>query len=119
MALPQSARLNLTEVDGYLIVNLPEVITDPILETHYQRISELVETTRYRGVILNIAAVSMLDHGSLQHIRRICRANTLLGSSTVIAGANASIAAYLASLPDSNADLTFCQDMETARTACG
>lgn len=119
MAQPQGTRLNLTEIDGYLIVNLPAVITDPLLCQHYDQIRSLVESSRYHGVILNLSAVSLLDYGALQQIRRITRANSLLGSTTVLAGANASIAAYLASLPEPFDDLTFCQDMETAKRACG
>lgn len=119
MAQSQNSRINLTEIDGYLIVNLPAVITDPLLQSHYATISTLVETSRYRGVILNLAAVSLLDFGALQQIRRICQANSLLGSNTVLAGINASIAAYLASLPEPFDDLIFCQDMEAARRACG
>lgn len=115
---PES-RLNLTEVDGYLIVNLPSVISDGVIHSHKQQITELVEKSRYRGVILNIAAVSLLDYSTLQKFRKICQLNTLLGSQTVLMGANASIAAYLASMPEGFDDLTFCQDMESARQACG
>lgn len=119
MAQPQAHRLNLTEIDGFLIVNLPEVVTDPLLEQHYKTVSELVADYRYRGVILNLSAVAMLDYGALQQIRRICKANSLLGSTTVLSGANASIAAYLSSLPDASEDLIFCQDMKSAKLACG
>jgi anti-anti-sigma regulatory factor len=119
MDSPQSARLNLTEIDGYLIVNLPAVITDPLLSDHYDQIRRLVGISHYHGVILNLSAVSLLDYGALQQIRRIAKANTLLGSNTVLASANSSIAAYLACLPDAIEDLTFCQDMESAKRACG
>mgnify|MGYP006277329845 CR=1 FL=1 len=119
MAQPQSGRLNITEIDGYLIVHLPTVITDSLLHHHYDNIRHLVELSRYQGVILNLSSVGLLDFGALQQIRRICQANNLLGSKTVLAGANASIAAYLASLPESFDDLIFCQDMDTAKRACG
>lgn len=119
MAQPPSTRLNLTEIDDYLIVNLPAVLSDALLLVHYNEIRQLVEASHYRGVILNLAAVSLLDHGALQQIRRICQANSLLGSTTVLAGVNASIAAYLASLSEPFDDLIFCQDMETAKRACG
>ena len=119
MPQPESGRLNLTEIDGYLIVNLPAVITDSLLQVHYDKIRELVGKVHYEGVILNLSAVGLLDFGALQQIRRICRANSLLGSTTVLAGANSSIAAYLSNLPGSFDDLIFCQDMETAKRACG
>jgi len=119
MAQPQRTRLNLTEIDGHLIVNLPAVLSDPLLQAHYNEIRQRVETEHYRGVILNLSAVSLLDYGSLQRIRRICQANTLLGSNTVLSGVKASIAAYLASLPEPFDDLIFCQDTETAKRACG
>lgn len=115
----QIHRLNLTEIDGFLIVNLPEVITDPLLEEHYKSISQLVVKKQYCGVILNLSAVQMIDYGALKQIRRICKANSLLGSSTVLSGANSSVAAYLASLPGTDDDLIFCQDMESAKHACG
>ena len=70
MAQSQNSRLNLTEIDGYLIVNLPAVITDPLLQSHYATISTLVETSRYRGVILNLAAVSLLADISMGTVVR-------------------------------------------------
>ena len=112
------SRLNLTEVDDYLIVNLPAVISDAVIQNHDEQIAALVEQSRYRGVILNLAAVTLLDYATLQRLRRICQLNALLGSSTVLMGANASIAAYLADMPEGFNDLVFCQDMNTARMAC-
>ncbi|MEB3235303.1 MAG: STAS domain-containing protein [Cyanobacteriota bacterium] len=119
MTSPQVQRLNLTEVDDYLIVNFPSVLSDQLLQSHCDQISHLVEQSRHRGVILNLAAVSLLDYGALQQIRRICQSNSLLGSTTVLTGANASIAAYLASMPEGFEDLIFCQDIATAKSACG
>lgn len=117
--LQQGSRLNLTEIDNYLIVNLPSIISDPLLQKHCEEISERVESHRYRGVILNLAAVSLLDYGALSQIRRICQSNSLLGSTTVLMGVNASIAKYLAGMPEEFDDLIFCQDMPSAKRACG
>lgn len=119
MVQQQGIRLNLNEIDGYLIVNLPAVISDPLLHQHGEQISQLVEQSRYRGVILNLSAVTLLDYGALSQIRRICDSNTLLGSSTVLIGASPSIAAYLASMSEDFDDLVFCQDMASAKRACG
>jgi len=115
----QGPRLNFTDVDGYLIVALPSVISDHTLATYCQQISRIVERSRQRGVIINLAAVNLLDYGALNQIRRICRSNTLLGSTTVLLGARPSIAAYLAELPDGMEDLIFCGDMDSAKLACG
>lgn len=119
MPAAQGPALNLTEIDGYLIVNLPSVISDQHLINHCDQISRLVEASRYRGVILNLSAVTLLDYGALLQIRRICQSNQLLGSSTVLVGANASSAAYLASMPEDFDDLIFCNDMASAKRACG
>ena len=115
----ESQDLNLTEIDDYLIVNLPAVISDPLLQSHCDQISQLVEDVRYRGVILNLSSVTLLDYGALHQIRRICQSNRLLGSATVLLGANPSIAAYLASMPETFNDLIFCQDIASAKLACG
>ena len=115
--MDDTSRLNLTEIDDFLVVNLPPVVTDSSLQNHYRQISSLVEQNRFRGVILNLESVGMLDFGSLQQIRKICQSNTLLGSATVLAGANPSIAAYLSQISESLDDLIFCQDMASARVA--
>ena len=117
--IDQSHRLNLTEVDGYLIVNLPPVLTDQLLADYDAQISYLVGEWRYQGVIINLNAVSLLDYASLLQIRRICLTNTLLGSNTALLGINASIAAYLAEMPDAFSDLVFCNDMDDAKRSCG
>ncbi len=119
MQAAQGPALNFTEIDGYLIVNLPSVISDQHLSNHCDQISRLVEASRYRGVILNLTAVTLLDYGALLQIRLICQSNQLLGSSTVLVGANASSAAYLASMPEGYDDLIFCNDMASAKLACG
>ena len=115
----QSHRLNLTEVDGYLIVNLPPVLTDQLLHDYNTQIRDLVAEWRYQGVIINLTAVSLLDYASLLLIRKICQGNTLLGSNTALLGVNASIAAYLAEMPDDFSDLVFCNDMDSAKDCCG
>ena len=117
--IDQSHRLNLTEVDGYLIVNLPPVLTDQLLADYDAQISHLVAEWRYKGVIINLTAVSLLDYASLLQIRRICLTNTLLGSNTALLGINPSIAAYLAEMPDAFSDLVFCNDMDDAKRSCG
>ena len=123
MAAPQpsdqSHRLNLTDVDGYLIVNLPPVLTDQLLVDYKAQISHLVAEWRYQGVIINLTAVSLLDYASLMQVRRICLTNTLLGSNTALLGINPSIAAYLAEMPDAFSDLMFCNDMDAAKHCCG
>jgi anti-anti-sigma regulatory factor len=123
MAAPRPSdlthRLNLTEVDGYLIVNLPPVLTDQLLFDYNAQIRHLVAEWRYQGVIINLTAVSLLDYSSLLQIRKICQANTLLGSGSALLGINPSIAAYLAEMPDAFADLAFCNDMASAKHICG
>lgn len=115
----EPSRLNFTAVDGYLIVAMPSVITDETLSAYAADISRIVERSRHRGVIINLATVNLLDYGALNQLRRICRSNALLGSRTVLLGARPSIAAYLASMPDDLEDLTFCNDMASAKRACG
>lgn len=119
MPIDQGPRLNFTDVDGYLIVALPAVISDLTLSTYCEQISRIVERARHRGVIINLSAVNLLDYGALKQIRRICKSNFLLGSTTVLLGARPSIAAYLAGIPDAMDDLIFCSDMASARLACG
>lgn len=114
-----SHRLNLTEVDGYLIVNLPSVLTDQLLADYKVQIRHLVAEWRYQGVILNLSAVSLLDYATLLQVRKICQTNTLLGSDTAVLGINPSIAAYLAEMPDDFGDLMFCNDMDAAMDCCG
>jgi anti-anti-sigma regulatory factor len=114
----QRDQIQATEVDGFLIVNLPPVVTDQVLQKHRELISSLVEQARYRGVIINLEAVGLLDYGSIAQIRSICQANCLLGSKTALMGANPSIAAYLATLSDKFDDLLFCQDVAEAKLTC-
>lgn len=109
----------MVQIDRYLVINLPAVMSKELLRSYGDKIARMAGDNSYRGIILNLDAVTMLDLTSLEQIRSISKSNRLLGAKTVLTGARPSIALYLSGIIDKLDGLIFCKDIASARLACG
>lgn len=111
-------RTSMAEVNGLLVVSLPNELTDAVLQRIVEDVTARVEQQPLQGVILNLSTVTLLDLSEFQQLRQLVQTNAVLGVPTVLMGIRPGIAAYLCQMPIVTSDLLFRVDMSSALEAC-
>lgn len=119
MASPSTdIRTSMAEVNGLLVVSLPNALSDAVLNRIVRDVIERAAVDAIRGVILNLSTVTLLDLAEFEVLRKLVQTNAVLGVPTVLMGIRPGIAAYLCQLPIPIDALTFRVDMASALEAC-
>jgi anti-anti-sigma regulatory factor len=110
----QRLTISMAKVRNLLIVTLPPTLSDEILEEVAMQVGERLSQRSSRAVILDVAAVAMLDGADYLTLEHIGSRNHMLGAATTVIGITPGVAAYLAQLPNEPQFLSFAQDMGSA-----
>lgn len=76
----------------YLVVSVDAVLDDTQMEQFRAELSTAIDDRRTRGVLIDVAALDVLDSFGAQNIRDIAAMARLRGATTVIVGVEPNVA---------------------------
>jgi len=89
---PRPPLVSILRQGSYLIASIHTALNDSELTRFQRDLIDQVGRYRARGVIIDVAALDVLDSFASHTLRTIARTATLRGASTVIVGINPEVA---------------------------
>ncbi len=90
------ARVVLQQVEGILIIPVPDPVHDAFLAQLRHLVLEYLHRHPISGVVLDLSTVEILDEHDFGMIRAVCEGARLMGARVVLAGVRPGVAAGLA-----------------------
>ena len=89
---PQPPLVSILRQGGYLIASIHTALDDTQLQRFQHDLIDQVGQYRARGVIIDVAALDIVDSYATHTLRNLARMAGLRGASTVIVGINPDVA---------------------------
>lgn len=88
----------LSEVRGVLVATLPGQLSEPILQSLCEALLDAVEKRHWRGVVIDLSAVPLMDSVEFEQLRHLAQATAWLGSRCLFVGLSAGLVSLLVDL---------------------
>ena len=111
-APPEPLRVSILSQGSYLIASIHTALDDSQLLRFQQDLIERIGTHRARGVVIDVAALDVLDSFGSRTLRDIAEMARLRGAVTVIVGIQPDVAFAMVSLGMSTGSLITALDLE-------
>jgi anti-anti-sigma regulatory factor len=106
--------VSMTEVQGCLVVAMPDEMGTEAFDTIYQAVAQRLADKRLPGTILDFSGVQLLDSHEFARTQELARVIAFLGAEVIFVALNAGIACFLAQTDAPLDGLQFCQNTEDA-----